>query len=523
MSHIQKLDNHEVDVLREHLLSDFSEFSKFCFKVLTGEKLLYVDYYEVLFSAIQELIDQTCSRMIINIPPRAGKTLIISQFLPLYAWCINPCSQTILTGFNSDVLAESSGYIRTIMSDPDFERVFPDVVIDKNKKSVERLGTMSAGVLHAIPSTGKLTGKGAGTLVEGSFSGIFCIDDYLKPEDANSPTERLKSNNRFGNTLLSRLATEETPLVIIMQRLHADDLCGFLMKGGDGSKYKWLNIPGIITKESGSKAYYQKEIDKFGYTHVEPILYDLKRADEEYDELGESSFWAARKNIQTLQRMREKDPYTFYSQYMGSPIGKGQVTLQMGDISTYVEYDWNRLQFTFMTADTAATTKTYSDYTVACLWGFSYDEKLVLLDVMIEKFKVPELVRQMRKFWQKHNVYNPHLPRCQPTALYMEDKSSGLFLNQQFEEDGTVTIEPVPRDGTASNDKFSRFLVSVPHFTAGDILLPANHKHTQHMKLELVGQSELGPETGHDDFADNVADACVIAFEDAQMSYGAWA
>lgn len=523
MSYIENLENHEVDALREYLLSDFSEFSKFCFKILTGTELVYVDYYEVLFKAVQELIDQKCPRMIINIPPRAGKTLIISQLLPLYAWCVNPCGQTILTGFNTDVLAESAGYIRTIMSDPDFERVFPDVRLDKMKKSVEKLGTESAGVLHAIPPTGKMTGKGAGTLVEGSFSGLLCIDDYLKPDDALSPTEREKSNNRYTNVLLSRLATEETPLVIIMQRLHEDDLCGYLMKGGDGSTYKWLNIPGIITKTTGSQEYYDNEIKKFGYTNVEPILYDLERPDEAFDEHGESSFWPKRKNIKTLQKMREKDGYTFFSQYMGSPIGKGKISLLRTDIKTYKDLDWQMIRHTFMTADTASTTKTYSDYTVACLWGMHRDRNLYLLDLFIKKLEVPDLVIEMREFWAKHRVYDPRHPRCRPTSLHMEDKQSGLFLNQQFMKDGTVNVTPVARDGTAANDKFSRFLNAVPYIKKGQIVLPENHEHSDHMELELVGQSEFGSSTGHDDFADNVSDAVVIAFADATMDYGAWA
>jgi len=170
------MSEQEIEALREYLICDFEKFSEFCFKVMTGQKLIHVDYYVVLFHAIQRLIDQECTRMIINIPPRAGKTLLISIFLPLFAWVKNPSGQTILTGFNSDVLAECSGYIRTIMSDPDFQRVFPDLIIDNNKKSVEKLGTMSAGVLHAIPTTGKMTGKGCGALVPG-FAGLMAIDD----------------------------------------------------------------------------------------------------------------------------------------------------------------------------------------------------------------------------------------------------------------------------------------------------------------------------------------------------------
>lgn len=523
------MSDDEVRVLREHLENNFEDFSKFCFKIMTGQKLLHVDYYVILFHAIQRLIDQVCTRMVINIPPRAGKTLIISIFLPLFAWCRNPSGQTILTGFNSDVLAECSGYIRTIMSDPDFQKVFPDVVIDNNKKSIERLGTMSAGVLHAIPTTGKMTGKGCGALVEG-FAGLMAIDDVIKPDDANSPTERDKINNRFSNTLLSRLATETTPLAIIMQRLHADDLCGYLMKGGTSDTYEWLNIPGIITPETGSKEWYDAQIEEFGYTNVKPMLYELPESEYRTYEMKEfegkeqliSSFWSVRKTADTLLGLCEKDAYTFYSQYMGKPIGKGKAAISMDMIRSYENLNEFRIRYTFITADTASTTKSYSDYTVACLWGKTTCDKLVLMDVVIGKWEVPELIPTMRDFWRKHSVYDHQNPSHKPRAFYMEDKSSGLFLNQQFLRDGTVNVRPVPRDGTPTNDKFSRFLNAITYFKSGRIVLPKSHEHYNYMVRELLGQSDLGSSTGHDDFADNVSDAVAIAFAQEQMSYESW-
>lgn len=529
MSNISKMSDYEIDALRDYLSGDFEAFSQFCFKIMTGQRLLHVDYYVILFKAIQMLIDQLVTRMIINIPPRAGKTLLISIFLPLFAWVRNPSGQTILTGFNSDVLAECSGYIRTIMSDDDFRRVFPDVVIDNNKKSVERLGTMSAGVLHAIPTTGKMTGKGCGALVEG-FAGLMAIDDVIKPDDANSPTERDKINNRFSNTLLSRLATETTPLAIIMQRLHANDLCGFLMRGGSSDTYKWLNIPGIITPDTGSQEWYDKLIKEGAYTHVEPILYSLPESEtRHYEERifdGKlqlvSSFWKIRKTISTLLGLCEKDGYTFWSQYMGKPIGKGKSPMDGDYIKTYESLDEFRIRYTFITADTAATKQTYSDPTVACLWGVTTCKKLVLMEVIMDKWEVPELIPAMRDFWREHNVFNPNKPTWKPRGFYMEDKSSGLFLNQQFLKDGTVNVKPVPRDGTASNDKFSRFLNTIPYFKVGRIVIPRNHEHTPYIIRELLGQSELGSSTGHDDVADNFADAVAIAFAEAGMSYESW-
>ena len=393
---------------------------------------------------------------------------------------------------------------------------------------------MSAGVLHAIPTTGKMTGKGCGALVEG-FAGIMAIDDVIKPDDANSPTERDKINNRYSNTLLSRPNSEKTPIVIIMQRLHADDLCGYLMKGGSNDKFQWLNIPGIIVKgETGSQEWYDKQIEEFGYTHVEPIIYDLPESEfrqyEEREFEGEmkhiSSFWSVRKTVDSLLGLLEKDPYTFYSQYMGKPVGKGKVALKMEYVRTYESLDEFRMTYTFMTADTASTTQSYSDWTVVGYWGVTGkfpSTQLVLMDVLIGQWEVPELIPAVREFWQHHNVFNPSKPTWKPKGMYMEDKSSGLFLNQQFLRDGTVNVKPVPRDGTANNDKFSRFLNTIPYFKAGRILLPRNHEHYSYMLLELLGQSALGPATGHDDVADVVSDAVATAFAGSQMSYEDWA
>tara|TARA_R110002096_G_scaffold16876_2_gene57475 strand:+ start:57 stop:1007 length:951 start_codon:yes stop_codon:yes gene_type:complete len=315
-----------------------------------------------------------------------------------------------------------------------------------------------------------------------------------------------------------------------MQRLNADDLCGYLMRGGSSDVFEWLNIPGIITKDTGSAEWYQELIEDYGYTHVKPILYNLADSDsrewEEHKFEGKvqpvSSFWSIRKTIKTLLGLMEKDPYTFYSQYQGKPVGKGKAALQADYIAYYGEYDHKNIRYTFMTSDTASTTKTYSDYTVVCWWGVTKAGELILLDVIIDKWEVPDLIPAVRDFWKLHKKFNRAEPTMSPRAMYMEDKSSGLFLNQQFIKDGTVNVKPVPRDGTANNDKFTRFLNTIPYFKAGRILIPRNHEHTLYIVRELLGQSEYGSATGHDDVADNFADAVNVAFAQQSMSYESW-
>lgn len=85
----------------------------------------------------------------------------------------------MLLSFNESVVLESSGYIRTIMQDERFKKIFPKTCIDQSKRSLDKWGTTRAGVLHAITGSGKVTGRGAGSLST-VFSGIQCIDDRHK-------------------------------------------------------------------------------------------------------------------------------------------------------------------------------------------------------------------------------------------------------------------------------------------------------------------------------------------------------
>ena len=193
--------------IREHLLTSFEDFSKWCFWIQMGFKFQMQDFHSIVFKVCQDIVDGKRDRVIVCIPPRHSKTQILSIFLPLYSFCYNPNSHNIITSYADDVVQESSGYIRTIMTDPLFAKVFPKVRIDPNKRSLERWGTTKQGVMHAVPTGGKMTGKGAGLLIE-EYAGVFVVDDVIKPKDAYSNTVRSEINDRYDNTFMSRLAND---------------------------------------------------------------------------------------------------------------------------------------------------------------------------------------------------------------------------------------------------------------------------------------------------------------------------
>ena len=370
-------------------------------------------------------------------------------------------------------------------------------------------------------------GKGAGSLAR-RYSGCFVVDDCIKPKDAYSNQVRSEINDRFDNTFMSRLANDglvlhegemvkcpRTPMIIIMQRVHDEDLVGYLLRGGSSDKYVFLNIPGIVTPECGSEEWYKRLCVKQGYTHAIPYLYDLKRGP------GESALWPSRKSLESLQAMKVATPYTFWAQYMGDPTARGTGLVCEDWWQEWEIIPYEEVTRAFMTCDTASTKKDYSDFSVICLWYVTKSRKLYLADIERGKYEVPELKLMLEKFWKKHYVLDLRYPQLIPTALYMEDKASGQYLNQLFLREGNIPCLPVPRD-KSSNDKTARFLNTLPYFARGDILVPAEHPHKPEVMREVLGMTGEGSGTGNDDIIDNFSDAVVIAFGAKNANYYDW-
>lgn len=519
------------DAVRARLMKSFKEFGKWAFHIQMGFPFQSQDFHDVIFDVGQKVVDGEIDRLIVTIPPRHSKTQLMSIALPLYSFCHNVSSHNIITSYAEDVVLESSGYIRTVMLDPLFQRIFPKVRIDPNKRSLERWGTTKAGVMHAVPTGGKLTGKGAGLLVA-NYAGCFVVDDVIKPKDAYSDTVRAEINDRFDNTFMSRLANDgcitdaegkqiecsRTPMVIIMQRVHDQDLVGYILRGGSSDKYHYLNIPGIIEPGVGSAQWYDKLIKKQNYTHAIPILYDLKRGE------GQSALWPSRKSLASLLAMKDSNPYTYNSQYAGDPSAQGHGLIKEDWWQEYEpdSFDRSRVIRSFITADTASTEKEYSDYSVLKHWGVTKERDVYCLDIMLGKFEIPKLKEEVIKFWKKCNKLDMRAPCCIPRCVYMEDKSAGQFLNQQFIKDGSVRVQPVPRDGVNANNKVTRFMNAIPFFAQLRVFFPAGHEHIEHVKREVLGFTSLGSGTGHDDCIDNISDMVAVEFSGPSANYEAW-
>ena len=253
----------EKRLLRYMLANDGLQFMRYFFRLREGNKFIINWHHVVIEYVLQAVMDLKINRLIINIAPGYTKTeLAVLNFITR-GMVINPRAKFIHTSYSGELAQENSSKIRECINSSEFQELWP-MSIRVDSKGKKRWFTELGGGMMAAPSGGQITGFRAGRMQEG-FSGAFIIDDPLKPDDAYSALKRNAINNRFNNTMRSRLAVETVPMIVIMQRLHEDDLTGFLLTGGSGDYWHHLSLSSLTEEADLTTPYDSK------YTHGKPI------------------------------------------------------------------------------------------------------------------------------------------------------------------------------------------------------------------------------------------------------------
>jgi len=313
---------------------------------------------------------------------------------------------------------------------------------------------------------GQVTGRRAGTLADDGFTGCIIIDDPLKPEDAFSKIKRDAANRKLLNTVNSRKAKSDTPIIMIMQRLHTEDPTNFVMTGNLPGEWTQISIPALID-------------DAYIGTLPEHIQKLVPR-DAERDEKGRQSYWPKKESLQSLLQLEKggKDKegatvsrYTFSSQYMQQPKKLGGDLIKSEWFGFYT--DIPELKWRAVLVDTAQKVKEHNDYSVFLLVGMGIDGKLYLLDLLRGKWEAPDLNRQAKAFLDKHKEYTWHTKPIR--YMKVEDKASGTQLIQTLGTYSGVAVIPVQRN----IDKLSRFMDVQVH-------LEANYKDKPEDRFVMV-------------------------------------
>lgn len=236
---------------------------------MRGEDFIPGEHHKAIDEALRKVERGEVKNLLITLPPRFGKT----QFCVIdwMARCIarNARAKFIHLSYSDDLALDNSAKCRDTVAQKEYQDFWP-VQIKSDADSKKKWYTQQGGGVYATAAGGPVTGFGAGSLADlnedksnndfvelcdeffageteerdpNLFYGAIIIDDPIKVEDAESEKERNKVNKRLNSTIKSRRNSRNTPIIIIMQRLHEDDMAGFVLNGGMGEDFYHVNLP----------------------------------------------------------------------------------------------------------------------------------------------------------------------------------------------------------------------------------------------------------------------------------------
>lgn len=253
--------------------------TRYFFKQRYHKKFVVGEHHIKICEALERVLKGECKRLIINIAPRYGKTELAVKSFISHGLSLNPAAKFIHLSYSDSLALDNSEDIKDLIASEYYQSVFPGVQLKKDSKAKKKWYTTAGGGVYATATGGQVTGFGAGEVDRDEselteeededfneffdniadkqeFAGALIIDDAIKPEDAYSEIKRERVNQRFDSTIRNRTNSRNTPIVIIGQRLHENDLCGYLMEV-EPEEWEVLSLPSI--KDDGTALWPHKD------------------------------------------------------------------------------------------------------------------------------------------------------------------------------------------------------------------------------------------------------------------------
>ena len=470
----------------------FETFFRYMFRVIEGRPFIVEPIHPDLFTTFQEIHDLERLRQTINLPPRSSKTTLCKYFIP-YSWCINPKCNFIYTSYSQSLLNDIARDIQAIMEHPAFKAMFPikatvedektDPIDDfwrqywnktENRQNVytsKKIVTYAGGICIFASAGSQILGFGCGIRGAKDFSGCLILDDFDKPADIGSEVIRAKTKRYYTETLLSRLNDSNVPILNVQQRLHVDDISGFLK---DNYKFAVLIKP---------------LLDIHGVCQI-PSQYDEKRLEELQFDKSAFSAQYQQEPILEAGNIIKREWWQYYQPEALNPDGT-----KINPVEGVL----------IITADTAYKKTTTADYSCLQCWELRRG-KLLMRDMLVDKWEFPELLERAKAFWDKWN--NPNWT-IRVKYFFIEDKASGISLVQTLCDLGIEAVAWKPKDFDFPDDKVGRMKEASWAVFNGLVFLPENNKMSEYLVNEAAAFKEDMSHV-HDDACDCFTEAFSI-------------
>lgn len=420
-------------------------------------------HHELIARELEALELGLTNRLIISVPPRHGKSeLATNTYIP---WFLgrNPTWSTIMATYNSTFAGDFGRKVRSILQDPRYRQIFPDVELDPKSTSAGRMNTTLGGQLTFVGRGGSLTGRGGHLLL---------VDDPIKDrKEADSGLIRDQLWTWWTQVLSSRAMIDDARFLLIQTRWHEDDLIGRITdphnpsyNDAEAKKWRVVNLPAIATEE-----------DPLGRKPGEAL-------------------WPKRFSFTHLASVRDQDNRGFSALYQGEPSPDTGLFFEPSDIVEYQSMKQVPEDVRYFGAsDHAISTQQWADKT--CLMIFAVDQNedvWIMPQTNLNKHPSPTQVEIMLNL----------IKEFKPLFWFAErghiTKSIGPFLRKRMSEERIFTsiyeVQPV-------GDKQSRAQSIKGRMAAGKVHFPAWAAWYPEARRQIL----TFPAGAKDDFVDTLS------------------
>jgi predicted phage terminase large subunit-like protein len=398
-------------------------------------------------------------RVCVNIPPRHGKSQLVSIFYPAWFLGRNPDKKVMMVSHTTDLAVDFGRKVRNLIATDAYRSVFPTVKLAQDSKSAGRWNTNVGGEYYACGIGSALAGRGADLLL---------VDDPHSEQDVINGNFEVfaKAYEWFTFGARTRLMPGGR-VAIIQTRWHMDDLTGRvtndMAKNDRSDQYEVVEFPAILeVQNKKTKRYVEKPL------------------------------WPEFFDLEALLRTKASMPtFQWNAQYQQNPTSEE---------ASIVKRDWWNLweqdsppssEYLIMSLDAAAETHNRADYTALTTWGVFFNEdtnayNIILLNSIKKRMEFPELKQLAMEEYAE----------WEPDAFIVEKKSAGTALYQEMRRMGLPVSEYTPHRG--SGDKLAR-LNSVADIVASGICWVPPTRWAEEVIEEIAGF----PFMSHDDLVDS--------------------
>lgn len=441
------------EFLQAVLRSDFSSFIGKVFATINpGAKYQHNWHIDLIAEYLEAARLGQIKRLIINMPPRALKSVCVSVAWPTWLLAQNATTRIMVASYSATLSIKHSLDSRMVISADWYQKLFPKTRLSKKHNQKSKFLTSENGFRFATSVGGSATGEGGDFLI---------IDDPHNPTQINSVRMRNRAIEWFEQTFVSRLNDKKSGvIVLVMQRLHQDDLSNHLQTSGG---WQILTIPAIATQNT---EYHFNNFYKF---YQEGELLNCTRDTAEI--------------LQNLEK--EIGSRNYAAQFLQEPLPANYNLLSPENIQ-YFDQIPKKFDFFAQSWDTAIKTSDNADYSVGTIWGV-YSDRYYLIDMIRKKLTYSALKQEIEK----------QLHKTKPRFTLIEDKASGQSLIQDLKLAGFTSITPI----RPVFDKITRFAACVPLFESGRTLIPSRSSFNR----ILVNEITNFPNCRNDDIVDSIS------------------